>query len=204
MGWDDGGTANRPAPAPILREGDEEELQRLTRASTAPAGLVQRARVVLLAAQGVGNTTIAAQVGMSRTRVIEWRNRYQSRGIESLSDEERSGRPRVIDRAKVIAVTLAPPPQKYAVTHWSSRLLGRHLKISDHAVAAIWREQGIQPWRSQSFRFSTDPMLEAKVVDVVGLYLDPPENAVVLCPSTKSPRSKHWTARRRSCRCSHT
>jgi len=83
-------------------------------------------------------------------------------------------------------VTLAPPPKKYGVTHWSSRLLARHLKISDHAVASIWREHGVQPWRSRSFRFSTDPLLEAKVVDVVGLYLDPPENAIVLSVDEKS------------------
>jgi hypothetical protein len=86
----------------------------------------------------------------------------------------------------VIAVSLRPPPRKYGVTHWSSRLLARHLKISDHAVAAIWREAGIQPWRATSFRFSTDPELEAKVIDVVGLYLDPPENAIVLSVDEKS------------------
>ena len=77
-------------------------------------------------------------------------------------------------------MSLRPPPSKYGVTHWSSRLLARHLKISDHAVAAIWREAGVQPWRATSFRFSTDPELEAKVIDIVGLYLDPPENAIVL------------------------
>jgi transposase len=153
--------ANRPAPALVLREGDREELTRLTRSSTARAGLVQRARIVLLAAEGFGNTAIAEQVGASRPKVIEWRKRYQARGIAGLEDEDRSGRPRVIDRPAVIAATLTPPPKKYAVTHWSSRLMARHLKISDAAVAAIWREYGIQPWRSRSFRFSTDPMLEA-------------------------------------------
>ena len=77
-------------------------------------------------------------------------------------------------------------PRKYGVTHWSSRLLGRHLKIGDATVARAWREYGIQPWRAESFRFSTDPLLEAKVVDVVGLYLHPPQNAVVLCVDEKS------------------
>src|SRR3954452_16005367 len=178
--------ANRPAPALLLRDGDREELLRLTRSSRAPAGLALRARIVLLAADGVSNTTIADGVGVSRPTVIAWRDRYQAKGIAGLHDEDRSGRPRRIDRAKVIAVTLAPPPKKYGVTHWSSRLLARHLKISDHAVASIWREHGIQPWRSKSFRFSTDPLLEAKVVDVVGLYLDPPENAIVLSVDEKS------------------
>src|SRR3954462_1610084 len=178
--------ANRPAPALFLRDGDREELLRLTRSSRAPAGLALRARIVLLAADGVSNTTIADGVGGSRPTVIAWRDRYQAKGIAGLHDEERSGRPRRIDRAKVIAVTLAPPPDKYGVTHWSSRLLARHLRISDHSVATIWREAGVQPWRAESFRFSTDPELEAKVVDVVGLYLDPPENAVVLCVDEKS------------------
>ena len=178
--------ANRPAPALLLRDGDREELLRLTRSSRAPAGLALRARIVLLAADGVSNTTIADGVGVSRPTVIAWRDRYQAKGIAGLHDEDRSGRPRRIDRAKVIAVTLAPPPKKYGVTHWSSRLLARHLKISDHAVASIWREHGVRPWRSKSFRFSTDPELEAKVVDVVGLYLDPPENAIVLSIDEKS------------------
>ena len=178
--------ANRPAPALLLRDGDREELLRLTRSSRAPAGLALRARIALLAADGVSNTTIADGVGVSRPTVIAWRDRYQAKGIAGLHDEDRSGRPRRIDRAKVIAVTLAPPPKKYGVTHWSSRLLARHLKISDHAVASIWREHGVQPWRSNSFRFSTDPELEAKVVDVVGLYLDPPENAIVLSIDEKS------------------
>src|SRR3954471_2326458 len=178
--------ANRPAPALLLRDGDREELLRLTRSSRAPAGLALRARIVLLAADGVSNTTIADGVGVSRPTVIAWRDRYQAKGIAGLHDEDRSGRPRRIDRAKVIAVTLAPPPKKYGVTHWSSRLLARHLKISDHAVASIWREDGVRPWGSKSFRFSTDPELEAKVVDVVGLYLNPPENAIVLSVDEKS------------------
>ena len=176
----------RGAPALKLREGDEQELQRLLRSSTAPAGLVQRARIVLLAAQGRTNTAIAAQVGVSRPTVISWRSRYEAGGIEGLHDEERSGRPRQIDRLEVITVTLTPPPKKYGITHWSTRLLAAHLGISDHAVATIWRDYGVQPWRSESFRFFTDPQLEAKIVDVVGLYLDPPENAVVLSIDEKS------------------
>lgn len=172
--------ANRPAPALVLREGDRAELERLTRASSVRAGLAQRARIVLLAAEGLSNTAIAERVGVSRPTVIGWRERYQAKGFDGLHDEDRSGRPREIDRAAVLATTLAPAPKKYGITHWSTRLLARHLKVSDYTVASIWREYGIQPWRSESFRFSTDPQLEAKVVDVVGLYLDPPQNAIVL------------------------
>jgi transposase len=170
----------------MLGDGDREELERLTRASSVRSGLAQRARIVLLAADGVSNTAIADRVGVSRPTVIGWRQRYQARGIAGLGDEDRSGRPRQIDRSAVLTATLTPPPKKYGITHWSTRLLARHLKISDHSVAVIWREYGIQPWRAASFRFSTDPQLEAKVVDVVGLYLDPPQNAIVLSVDEKS------------------
>lgn len=178
--------ANRPAPALMLRDGDREELERLTRASSVRAGLAQRARIVVLAADGVSNTEIADRIGVSRPTVLGWRDRYQAKGIDGLADEDRSGRPRQIDRSAVLTATLTPPPKKYGIRHWSTRLLARHLKISDHSVAVIWREYGIQPWRAESFRFSTDPQLEAKVVDVVGLYLDPPENAIVLSVDEKS------------------
>jgi transposase len=158
--------ANRPAPALVLRDGDRAELERLTRASAGAAGLAQRARIVLLAAQGVSNTAIAERVGVSRPTVISWRDRYEARGITGLRDEDRSGRPRTVDRARVIAVTLAPPPKKYGVTHWSSRLLASHLKISEYTVRQVWREHEVRPWRTKSFRFSTDPELQAKVVSV--------------------------------------
>src|SRR4051794_34854041 len=178
--------ANRSAPALLLREADREVLERLVRASSVRAGLAQRARIVLLAADGVSNTSIAELVGMSRPTVIGWRHRYGARGIAGLEDERRPGRPRTIDHAAIVTATLTPPPKKLGVTHWSTRLLGTHLKISDATVAKAWRDHGVQPWRSLSFRFSTDPELVAKVVDVVGLYLAPPENAIVLSIDEKS------------------
>ena len=178
--------ANRPAPALGLREGDREELTRWTRSSSIRAGLAQRARIVLLAADGVSNTAIAVRLGVSRPTVIGWRDRYAARGLAGLDDEPRSGRPRTIDHRRIVTATLTPPPKKYAVTHWSTRLLARHLGISDATVAKAWREYRVQPWRAESFRFSTDPLLVGKVTDVVGLYLNPPENAVVLCVDEKS------------------
>jgi len=178
--------ANRAAPALPLGEADREVLERLVRASSVRAGLAQRARIVLLAADGVSNTSIAELVGMSRPTVIGWRQRYGARGIAGLEDEARPGRPRTIDHAAIVAATLTPPPKKLGVTHWSTRLLARHLGISDATVARAWRDYRVQPWRSESFRFSTDPELAAKVVDVVGLYLAPPENAVVLSIDEKS------------------
>ena len=178
--------ANRPAAALVLREGDREGLGRLVRSSTVRAGLAQRARIVLLAADGEPNVVIAEKVGVSRPTVIDWRNRYGAKGIVGLEDDPRSGRPREVDYGKVVSTTLAPPPKKYGVTHWSSRLLGRHLGVSNGTIAAIWRQAGVQPWRAETFKFSTDPQLVAKVTDVVGLYLAPPENAIVLCVDEKS------------------
>ena len=178
--------ANRPAVALGLREGDREELARLTRASSGRAGLAQRARIVLLAADGESNTAIAARVGVSRPTVIDWRNRYAAQGISGLDDDPRSGRPRTIDHRDIVAETLKRPPKKYGVTHWSSRLLGRHLGISNGTIAKAWRDYGVAPWRVETFKFSTDPQLVGKVTDVVGLYLAPPENAIVLCIDEKS------------------
>ena len=178
--------ANRPASALVLGESDREELIRLSRASSVRAGLAQRARIVLLAGEGVSNTAIAATVGVSRPTVIGWRDRFAANGIDGLADEPRPGRPRRIDHRQIVAATLSPPPKKFAVTHWSSRLLARHLRVGDATVARAWREYGIAPWRVETFKFSTDPELVAKVTDVVGLYLAPPQDAVVLCVDEKS------------------
>ncbi|WP_423184984.1 IS630 family transposase [Arthrobacter sp. NyZ413] len=178
--------ANRPAAALGLRDGDFEALNRLSRSSAGRAGLAQRARIVLLAADGLSNTVIAERVGATRTTVIGWRSRYESAGIAGLHDQDRPGRPRRVDHRDIVAATLVAPPKKYGVTHWSSRLLAGHLGIGNATVARAWREYGVQPWRSGTFKFSTDPELVAKVTDVVGLYLAPPENAVVLCVDEKS------------------
>jgi transposase len=158
----------------------------LTRSSSVRAGLAQRARIVLLAADGVSNTEIASRVGCARQTVIDWRARYDGDGMHGLGDDPRPGRPRRIDRARIIAATLSPPPKKLGVTHWSSRLLAAHLKIGNATVARAWRDYGVAPWRAETFKFSTDPELIAKVTDVVGLYLAPPENAIVLCVDEKS------------------
>ncbi|MFD4367836.1 IS630 family transposase [Rhodococcus sp. NPDC058521] len=175
----------RAAPL-IMPDSDRAELERWVRSSTMKAGLVQRARIVLLVADGVAHTEIARRLSISRQTVINWRSRYESGGVDGLHDEDRSGRPRVLDRDKVITTTLAPPPKKYGVTHWSSRLLANHLGIGYGTVARVWREHGVQPWRAETFKFSTDPELVGKVTDIVGLYLDPPENAIVLCVDEKS------------------
>jgi len=173
-------------PALVLRDGDRGRLLSLTRSSSVRAGSALRARIVLLAADGVSNTEIAARVAVARQTVIDWRARYEREGVAGLADVPRPGRPRHVDRARIIAATLAPPPKKLGVTHWSSRLLATHLKIGNATVARAWRGYGVAPWRAETFKFSTDPQLAAKVVDVVGLYLAPPENAIVLCVDEKS------------------
>ena len=169
-----------------LRPGDRELLESWTRSSSIRAGLAQRARIVLLAAHGVSNTEIAETVGVSRPTVIGWRDRYASSGVRGLEDERRSGRPRTVDRAKILAATLTPPPAGLGVTHWSSRLLADHLGVDASTVLRTWRHHRVQPWRVETFKFSTDPELVAKVTDVVGLYLNPPENAIVLSIDEKS------------------
>ena len=178
--------ANRPAPALVLRDGDRDELERWLRTSTLRAGLVTRARIVLLAADGVANARIVELSGQSLPTVMLWRGRYQAEGIRGLSDRKRPGRPRRLDHAEIVKKTLTPPPKKLGVTHWSSRLLAAQLGISASAIQGAWRDYGVKPWRSRSFRFSTDPELDAKVIDIVGLYLHPPENAIVLCVDEKS------------------
>lgn len=169
------------ATAPLLlREGDREKLTRLVHSTSVRAGLAQRAHILLLAAGGVSNTEIAERVGVTRNTVIAWRARYGQAGIAGLADHDRSGRPRRIDHRANVTATLRPPPKKLGVTHWPSHILAGRLGIDHNTLANVRREYGVAPWREGIFKFSADPELVAKVVDVVGLYLAPPENAVVL------------------------
>jgi len=166
--------------------GDRAELQSWLRSPSLRAGLVQRARIVLLAADGVGTGEIVRRVGVSKPAVIRWKRRYAAQGLAGLVDRPKSGRPASIDPMMIVLATLEPPPERLGVTHWSSRLLARHLGVSDFTVSRTWKKFGLQPWRSGTFKFSTDPELEAKIRDVVGLYLHPPEKAIVLCVDEKS------------------
>jgi transposase len=170
----------------VLRDDDRATLESWTRSSTVSAGHAKRARIILAVAGGAGTTETAMALGVSRPTVIKWRDRFAAEGLAGLNDEPRSGRPKSIPDATIIAATLDAPPAKLGVTHWSSRLLAGQLKVGDATVARAWRRHGIKPWRRETFKFSTDPELEAKVRDVVGLYLEPPTNAVVLCVDEKS------------------
>src|SRR6476469_2760231 len=173
----------------VLREGDRPRLEGMLRSSSIRAGLAQRARIVLLASEGLSNAGIARRTGTSRPTVVDWRARYDAGGISALHDQPRSGRPPKIDEIDVVVATLADagrPPAHLGTTHWSARLLGAELGISFASVARIWRKWRLQPWRVETFKFSADPELDAKIRDVVGLYLAPPEKAVVVCVDEKS------------------
>jgi transposase len=154
---------------------DREVLASWVRSPSIRAGLAQRARIVLLAADGIGTSEIARRTGASKPTVILWKKRYAAEGIGGLDDRPKPGKPRTTDDVMI----------GLGVTHWSSRLLAAELGVSNVKVADVWREWGLQPWRAGSFKFSTDPALEAKVRDVIGLYLNPPDKAVVLCVDEK-------------------
>jgi len=179
-----------PAIAPPLAIAPEDlhTLGQWSRSSGIRAALAERAKILLLAAEGLSNTEIARQVGCTRPTVILWRQRYTQAGLDGLGDQPRPGRPQTVRRdrrAEILAATLAPPPEHLGVTHWSTRLLADQLGVSHNTVARVWREHDLKPWRTETFKFSTDPELDAKVRDVVGLYLDPPERAIVVCVDEK-------------------
>jgi transposase len=175
-----------PSSLLVLTDEDRATLESWTRSRTVSAGYVERARIVLAVADGAGTSQAARLVGVSRPTVIKWRDRFTAQGLGGLDDEPRSGRPKVIDDSAIISATLEPPPGRLGVTHWSTRLLASHLGIGDATVARAWRRYCVKPWRRETFKFSTDPELEAKVRDVIGLYLNPPQKAIVLCVDEKS------------------
>src|SRR3982750_544375 len=174
-------------------EADRRVLERRARDRGAPARVVGRARIVLLAADGVPGQQIAAMVGCAEGTVVTWRGRYAERGLAGLADLPRSGKPSPLPEAlrdRVLTLTLTEPPTALGATHWSSRLLADALAaegppIPHATIARIWHRFGVQPWRAETFKFSTDPELEGKIRDVVGLYLHPPEEAGVLCGDEK-------------------
>jgi transposase len=164
-------------------------LERRLRSQTGQARDVKRARIVLLAAEGRSGVDIAELVGVSEPTVIKWRRAYAQRGLAGLSDRPRSGRPREIDDQKRFAIWFASqhdPPAELGITHWSSRSLARHVGVDHATIARLWRQWGLQPWRLTTFKRSTDPQFDAKLRDVVGLYMDPPDNAIVLSIDEKS------------------
>jgi transposase len=177
----------RVAAAIDLSAEEERELRAVLRTPSASQQQAMRARIVLRAADGATNTQIAAEVGVSLPTVGLWRRSFCERGLDGLVDAPRSGRPRQIDDdevQRVLAKTLEPPPD--GTTHWSVRRLAAATGISPTTVHRIWRDHKLTPHRVRSFKFSKDPQLVEKVVDVVGLYLAPPTGALVLCVDEKT------------------
>ncbi|MEW6583704.1 MAG: IS630 family transposase [Actinomycetota bacterium] len=177
----------RAAAAIELSEAQAAELRRLARTPSTPQQTVTRARIVLRAAEGATNRQIAGELGTSELMVGRWRGRFARDGLAGLADQPRSGRPRTIDEAtvnQVIAKTLEPPPG--GESQWSTRLLARETGLSHASVHRIWREHKLKPHQTRTFKYSNDPELEAKVIDIVGLYLNPPDGALVLCVDEKT------------------
>ena len=162
-----------PIAAPLtLREGDRGRLEALACSVLARPSVVQRARIVLMSAEGLTNTEIARRTGATRPTVISWRNRYATAGINALGDLPRPGRPPVVDELEVVATTLAHggrPPAHLGVSQWSSRLLGQHLGVSSTTVVRIWRKWGIQP-DVEALTFATDLNQQVPVHDFDDLY----------------------------------
>jgi len=181
--------ARGPAAVVIgLSEGERETLERWARRRRSAAGLAQRSRIVLACAQGATNTAVAERMGVSVPTVRRWRGRFAERGLDGLLDEPRPGRPRTIsdDRVEeVIVKTLETVPPDGG-THWSTRQMAAATGLNQTAISRIWRAFGLQPHRVEQFKLSKDPLFVEKVRDIVGLYLDPPERAVVLCVDEKS------------------
>ena len=175
------------APAVVLSDEQRARLVAWSRRATSANGLAVRSRIVLAAADGLSTSAVARKLDVNVTTARRWRARFVEQGLDGLLDEPRPGRPRTVSDEQVEAVittTLETTPKD--ATHWSTRSLAAELGLSQSAVSRIWRAFGLQPHRQASWKLSKDPLFIDKVHDVVGLYLDPPERAVVLCVDEKS------------------
>lgn len=178
----------RNVARPVVLEAEQRaQLESFAASRSLPHAQVVRAKIVLMAAEGMANIEIAQKVGLTRESIGKWRKRFVDRGLEGLYDELRPGRPRNIGEeeiARMIQRTLDSKPE--GATHWSCRTMAQEIGISKSTVQRVWNAFGIQPHRQGWFKLSTDPFFVEKVCDIVGLYLDPPQNAVVLCVDEKS------------------
>jgi transposase len=181
-------TRRATKPSKIILSKDERDyLERLVRRRKVSRGEAQRAEIVLRAADGLNNRAISNAVGVARDTVRMWRERFAKHGLDGLDDEPRCGAPRKIgdDRIEeIITMTLETKPA--AATHWSTRGMAKASGVSTSSVHRIWRAFSLQPHRVETFKLSTDPQFVEKVRDIVGLYLDPPDKALVICIDEKS------------------
>jgi putative transposase len=177
----------RSAPVIELTEDERNQLESYVRSRSMPSGLSNRFRIILLAADGFSNMDISEKVGLSRASVGKWRKRYSDNGLEGLHDELRPGRPRCVSDEKVAELvhkTLKSRPE--GATHWTTRTMAKEAGISHMTVCRVWRTFGLKPHLRDTFKLSTDPFFVEKVRDIVGLYLNPPQKALVLCVDEKS------------------
>ena len=178
--------ANRPAAALAVSAAERTTLRSWTRAGTTEQREALRARIVLRAGDGASHAAIAQELGCSVPTVLLWRRRFKERGLAGLADAPHPGRPPTYDarfREELIATTLTAPED---ATHWSTRRLAKEVGASPTTVRRIWRTERLKPHRTETFKFSRDPELVPKVIDIVGLYLHPPEGAIVLCVDEKT------------------
>ncbi len=179
----------RIAPRVVLTEDQEHTLRQWTRGRSLPARQVERARIVLLAAAGKQDLEIAAEVGVSNQKAARWRKRFLKLGLAGLEkDAPRSGRtPTVGTAAKVQEVVRKTTQEKPAnATHWSTRIMAEVAGLSEKSIRRIWHKHGLKPHLFRTFKVSNDPQFAEKLEAIVGLYLNPPEHAIVLCADEKS------------------
>lgn len=177
----------RPVAPIVLSDDEKSQLLSIANSRSLPHGLVQRAQIVLACAEGTPNSTIAKKMGMTNATVGKWRSRYREQGLEGLHDELRAGRPRTHQDervAEVIQTALQTAPADG--THWSVRSMAEHTGVSKSTVQRWFNLFGVQPHRQRHFKISNDPFFIEKVHDIVGLYLNPPDKAMVLCVDEKS------------------
>jgi len=177
----------RPIPALSITEDQREALKSWARRPKTAQALALRARIILTCAEGKPNKVVAQQVRVRQQTVSKWRARFLSKGLEGLLDEPRPGTPRRVSDAdveKVLTTTLESRPRD--ATHWSTRSLAQRSGLSRSTVSRIWRAFGLPPHRSETFKLSKDPLFIDKVRDIVGLYLNPPDRALVLSVDEKS------------------
>lgn len=177
----------RPKPPLRLTAEERDTLERWARRPTTAQALAQRARMILACAAGKTNDAVATETGVTRQTVGRWRSRFLRKRLDGLLDEPRPGAPRTITDAaveRVLRLTLETQPRE--ATHWSTRLMAKRCGLSQSAVSRIWRAFALQPHRVETFKLSKDPLFIEKVRDIVGLYLNPPDKALVLCVDEKA------------------